>query len=72
MRITPPHKIYISNSPIHGYGVFAGETIYPGEVIEETPIFDLGIERVKELFNFESEIPFPYGSKYFTKNKKLI
>jgi hypothetical protein len=45
MRITPPHKIYISNSPIHGYGVFAGETIYPGEVIEETPIFDLGIEK---------------------------
>jgi hypothetical protein len=45
MRITPPHKIYISNSPIHGYGVFAGETIYSGEVIEETPIFDLGIEK---------------------------
>ena len=45
MRIRPPHKIYISNSSIHGYGVFAGEIIYSGEVIEETPIFELGIEK---------------------------
>lgn len=43
MRITPPTKIYISKSPIHGYGVFAKETIFEGEIIEECPIHDLKI-----------------------------
>jgi hypothetical protein len=38
----------------------------------ESLYLEKGIERVKKLFNFESEIPFPYGLKYFTKNKKLI
>lgn len=45
MRIIPPHKIYIGNSSVHGYGVFANEPIYNGEVIEETPIYDLGIKK---------------------------
>lgn len=44
MRIIPPSKIYISKSPIHGYGVFSNETINQGEVIEECPIFDLQIQ----------------------------
>lgn len=43
MRILPPSKIYISKSQIHGYGVFAKETIFEGELIEECPIFDLDI-----------------------------
>ena len=43
MRITPPTKIFISKSQIHGYGVFANETIKQGELIEECPIFDLVI-----------------------------
>ena len=32
MKIHPPHKVYVSKSPIHGYGVFANERIYEGEV----------------------------------------
>jgi tRNA-specific adenosine deaminase 3 len=43
MKIHPPHKVYVSKSPIHGYGVFANERIYEGEVIEETPLLDLEI-----------------------------
>lgn len=44
MKIIPPHKIYIGKSSIHGYGVFAKEHINEGEIIEETPILDLGIK----------------------------
>ena len=44
MKITPPTKIYIDKSPIHGIGVFAKEIIYEGEVIEETPLLDLHIK----------------------------
>lgn len=43
MRITPPTKIFITKSQIHGYGVFAKEKIFEGEVIEECPIHDLNI-----------------------------
>lgn len=43
MQIIPPKKIYITKSPIQGYGVFASETIFEGEVIEECPIYDLNI-----------------------------
>lgn len=45
MKIIPPNKIYIAKSNIHGYGVFARETINVGEIIEECPIFDLGIKK---------------------------
>jgi SET domain-containing protein len=45
MRLKIPNKIYIDNSPIHGWGVFAKETIYEGEVIEEAPIYDLNIPK---------------------------
>jgi len=43
MKIFPPKKSYLTKSPIHGYGVFASETIFEGEVIEECPIHDLNI-----------------------------
>lgn len=43
MKLFPPTKIYISKSDIHGYGVFAKETIFEGEIIEECPIHDLHI-----------------------------
>jgi SET domain-containing protein len=43
MRINTPTKIYVSKSSIHGYGVFAKETILEGEIIEECPIHDLNI-----------------------------
>ena len=45
MKIYPSRKIYIAKSPIHGFGVFASETLYEGDIIEETPICDLGIEK---------------------------
>ena len=38
----------------------------------ENLYFKNGIEEFKNIFNIKSEIPFPYGSKYFTKDKKLI
>ncbi len=31
-----------------------------------------GIERFKEIFEFDSKIPFPFGEKYFTNSKKII
>ena len=45
MKIKPPHKLYVSHSPIHGLGVFASEFISEGEIIEECPILDLGIPK---------------------------
>lgn len=45
MRILPPTKIYLSNSPIHGLGVFSSQFIPEGEIIEECPILDLGIPK---------------------------
>ena len=44
MKIHPPNKIYIGNSSVHGYGVFAKENITEGEIIEETPLYDLGMK----------------------------
>jgi SET domain-containing protein len=43
MRINPPTKIYVSNSKIHGIGVFASEKINSLEIIEECPIIDMGM-----------------------------
>lgn len=38
----------------------------------ENLYYENGINKLKEFFNFESTVPFPFGSKYFTKDKKLI
>ena len=45
MKIYPPNKIYIGKSTIHGYGVFAHDSIKEGEIIEECPIHDLMIPK---------------------------
>ena len=45
MRIYPPKKIYVDNSPIHGLGVFASKDIKKDEVIEVCPILDLGLQK---------------------------
>jgi len=45
MKILPPTKVYVAKSPVHGYGVFANEIIYEGEIIEETPLLDLKISK---------------------------
>ena len=39
--ITPPKKICVKNSPVHGLGIFATEKIIGGELIEECPILSL-------------------------------
>jgi hypothetical protein len=36
------HKIEVRKSPIHGYGIFAKETIEAGELIEECRLLKLG------------------------------
>jgi hypothetical protein len=40
-KILVPKKIYVDKSPIHGWGVFALEKIFVGELIEECPILSL-------------------------------
>ena len=46
-------KIQIRKSPIHGWGVFAKETIYANEILEEIPFLILPIEKGESspLFN---------------------
>lgn len=44
MRISPPQKIYVDKSPVHGWGVFASEDIDEGEVLETCPIVDIGMK----------------------------
>lgn len=38
-------KIYVSKSPIHGWGVFAKELIKQGEIFEECPVLTLPIKK---------------------------
>lgn len=79
-----PKKIYIDKSPVHGWGVFAKETIYEGEIIEECPILTLPIYNresspllIDYRFNFpsgtdnwaEQVLPFGYGALYNHSNQ---
>lgn len=71
-------KIYIDKSPVHGWGVFAKEDIFEGEVFEECPILPLPIEKgevtpllIDYRFNWpqgtewkEQVIALGYGSFY--------
>ena len=43
MKILPPNKVYVAKSDVHGWGVFAKEHINEGEIIEVTPLYDLGM-----------------------------
>lgn len=45
MIITPPTKIYVTKSPIHGLGVFASDKIYENEVFEVCSFLDIGMKR---------------------------
>lgn len=45
MRIFPPTKIFVSESPIHGLGIFASNFIKEGEIFEECPIHDLKVPK---------------------------
>jgi SET domain-containing protein len=37
MKIIPPSKIYLKDSPLHNLGVFSSQTIKKGEVIDTCP-----------------------------------
>ena len=85
MKIYPPAKVYIAKSSVHGWGVFAKEIIYEGEVIEETPLLDLKIEKgspssvlLDHRFNWpqgsggnwiQQVIPWGYGCVYNHSNQ---
>jgi hypothetical protein len=80
--IITPKKIYIDKSPVHGWGVFAKETINEGEIIEECPILTLPISKgestsllIDYRFNWpqgsepdEQVISLGYGSLYNHSN----
>ena len=38
MIVSPPKKIHIKSSPVHGRGIFASEDIEKGELIETAPV----------------------------------
>ena len=57
-------KIYIDKSPVHGWGVFAKEDIFEGEVCEECPILSLPIEKGEVTPWEEQVIALGYGSFY--------
>ena len=63
MKILPPNKVYIAKSPVHGWGVFANELILEGEIIEETPLYDLGIKNgQKSALMNDYRFNWPQGS----------
>ena len=45
MEIKPPTKIFVKQSKVHGFGVFASEDIMEGEVLEECPLYLLDMVR---------------------------
>jgi len=75
-------KIYIDQSPVHGWGVFAKQDIKSGELIEECPVLTLPISKgevtpllIDYRFNWpqgteweEQVIALGYGSLYNHSN----
>ena len=75
-------KIYIAQSPVHGWGVFAKQDIKSGELIEECPVLTLPILKgdvtpllIDYRFNWpqgieweEQVIALGYGSLYNHSN----
>lgn len=56
-RVFPSTKIYLDNSPVHGKGVFASDTIEKDEVFEECYILSLPIENGKDEYTqFEIDL----------------
>lgn len=56
-----PKKIYISNSKIHGLGVFALEKIYTGEVFEICPVIDIGLTKEPSHILIDYRFNWPQG-----------
>jgi SET domain-containing protein len=62
MNIVPPNKIRISNSPIHGLGVFATEIIYEGEIIEICPVIDMCLNGESSHILIDYRFNWPQGN----------
>ena len=62
-----PNKIYIDNSPIHGLGVFANQTIYEGEIIEICPVIDMGLNRESSPILIDYRFNWPQGNEWITQ-----
>jgi SET domain-containing protein len=45
MKIYPSIKIYLSDSPVHGVGVFASQKISEGEIFEICPVIDMKLPK---------------------------
>lgn len=68
MRIFPPTKIFVSESSIHGLGVFASNFIKQGEVFEECPIYDLQFEKGQGYdFMIDYRFNWPQGTMGWEK-----
>ena len=67
MKISTPHKIYISDSPIHGLGVFANEIIYEGEIIEICPVIDMGLNKEVSHILIDYRFNWPQGGSPWDK-----
>ena len=67
MKISTPHKIYISDSPIHGLGVFANEIIYEGEIIEICPVIDMGLNKEVSHILIDYRYNWPQGNEWVTQ-----
>lgn len=63
----PPRKIYISNSEIHGLGIFALEKINEGEVIEVCPVIDMGLKRESSHILIDYRFNWPQGISEWEK-----
>ena len=71
MKLIPPSKVEIKDSPGKGLGVFSMKKIFKGEIIEECPLFTLKKgETIKEFHNYvfnypqgftNTEIVLPWG-----------
>lgn len=60
----PPKKIYISESKIHGLGVFASEKIFEGEIIETCPVIDMGLNREPSHILIDYRFNWPQGGDW--------
>lgn len=61
-----PSKVYVKDSPVHGYGVFASEKINKGEVIEECYVIKIPVKR-----GFLPQLFIDYKFKWINENQEV-
>lgn len=71
VKLIEPNKIRISQSPVHGWGVFASSVIKEGEIFEECPFLELPIEN-GESSPLLIDYRFNYPSGNSTENTKQV